>query len=73
VTGCSLGEEGLNGASTCDEFMHATPQEQQAVTVALAGELSKPAFATPLGIPAVPYYCATHPDVTLDEFFAVAG
>lgn len=74
ATGCGLlGDQGLTGASTCDEFIHASPQDQQAVTVALAGEYRKPDFATPLGIPAVPYFCAKYPDVTLDEFFASAG
>jgi len=24
-------------------------------------------------MPAVPYFCASNPDVTLDEFFASAG
>lgn len=73
LVSCSFAEDGLSGASTCDEFMHATPQEQQEVTVALAGEYQKPDYATPLGIPAVPYFCASNPDVTLDDFFANAG
>jgi hypothetical protein len=73
VAGCSMGKEGLSGASTCDEFMHSDSQDQIAVTQALAGEYQKPDYATPLGAPAVPYFCANNPDVTLDEFFAGAG
>jgi hypothetical protein len=53
--------------------MHSTAQEQMDVTQALAGEYKKPDYATPLGAPAVPYFCAQNPDVTLDEFFAGAG
>jgi len=68
----ACGSSGLTGASTCDEFMHATAEEQQRATVSLAGEYGKPDYATPLGIPAVPYYCASHPDETLDDFFANA-
>lgn len=73
LSGCSMADEGLSGASTCDEFMHASPEDQMKVTQALAGEYQKPDYATPLGAPAVPYYCASNPDVTLDEFFANAG
>lgn len=71
--GCSLAGGGLDGASTCDDFMHASAEEQMDVTQALAGEYRKPDYATPLGAPAVPYFCAQNPDVTLDEFFAGAG
>lgn len=71
VAGC--GEEELGESSTCREFLAAEPADQQSITVQLAGKFGKPDYATPLGIPAVPYYCARNPDTTLQEFFEVAG
>lgn len=68
--GCS---SGLSEASTCSEFLAADPTEQHQVVQQLAGKYQKPDYATPLGMPAVPYYCANHPDTTLDEFFSAAG
>jgi hypothetical protein len=71
VAGC--GDQGLSEASTCKDFLAADPADQQSVTQQLAGKFGKPDYATPLGMPAVPYYCANHPDTTLQEFFEAAG
>lgn len=71
ITGC--GEEGLSESSTCKEFLAADPADQQSITQQLAGKFGKPDYATPLGMPAVPYYCAKRPDTTLQEFFESAG
>ena len=71
VAGC--GEEELSESSTCKEFLAADPADQQSITQQLAGKFGKPDYATPLGMPAVPYYCARNPDTTLQEFFEAAG
>lgn len=71
TAGC--GEEGLSESSTCKDFLAADPADQQSITQQLAGKFNKPNYATPLGLPAVPFYCASHPDTTLQEFFESAG
>lgn len=71
IAGC--GEAGLSESSTCKEFLAANPSDQQSITQQLAGKFGKPDYATPLGMPAVPYYCARSPDTTLQEFFESAG
>jgi hypothetical protein len=71
LVGC--GPVGLSGASTCSDFMKASSQDQQQIVSELAGKYQKPDYATPLGQPEIPYYCATHPKITLDQFFAAAG
>ncbi len=74
IAGCSAATEaGLSESSTCQEFLAADPADQQSITQQLAGKFGKASYATPLGMPAVPYYCAKNPDVTLQEFFEAAG
>jgi hypothetical protein len=68
VAGCG----GLSESTSCGDFMKASPQAQQQIVVSLAGKYQKPDYATPLGMPEVPYYCAAHPDTTLGQFFASA-
>jgi hypothetical protein len=70
ATGCG---GGLDGSSTCAEFMNASQGEQDQVINSLAAKYRKPDYTSPLGRPAVPYYCATHPKVTLGQFFAGAS
>ena len=64
---------GLSASSTCKDFLSASAADQNQIVTELAGQYNKPDFATPLGEPDVPYYCAAHPTVTLSEFFAHAG
>jgi hypothetical protein len=64
---------GLTAASTCSQFMNATPQAQQTIVDQLATQYNKPDYASPLGAPEVPYYCAANPNVTLGQFFSNAG
>jgi hypothetical protein len=71
LAGC--GEAGLSESSTCKDFLAADPADQQSVTQQLAGKFNKPDYASPLGMPEVPYYCAGNPDTTLKEFFESAG
>jgi hypothetical protein len=71
VSSCEHG--GLSGSSTCGDFLKASPADQQQITSQLAGKYNKPDYATPLGEPEVPYYCASNPNVTLDQFFAHAS
>jgi hypothetical protein len=71
ASGC--GSSGLSENATCQDFLGADASAQQSVVQQLAGKYHKPDYATPLGMPGVPYYCATHPDVTLKQFFAIAG
>jgi len=70
ASGC--GDSGLTASSTCHQFMNASPQDQATVVNSLAAQYQKPDYATPLGQPEVPYYCAANPNVTLGQFFAKA-
>ncbi len=64
---------GLSASSTCSQFMAASPEAQQQVVSELASQYQKPDYATPLGEPEVPYYCADNPNVTLGQFFSQAS
>jgi hypothetical protein len=71
LTAC--GGSGLSASSTCSAFMAASPGAQQQVTDQLAAQYDKPDYATPLGAPEVPYYCASNPNTTLGQFFQKAS
>jgi len=71
VTSCQ--GAGLSASSTCKDFLGASASDQQQVVSQLAGQYDKPDFATPLGEPDVPYYCASNPNVTLGQFFSHAS
>ena len=60
----------LDGSSTCTVFMNSSEQEQYDVVSSLASKYQKPDYATPLGRPNIPYYCAAKPNMTLDQLFA---
>ena len=60
---------GLSENSTCKDFLAASAQDQQSITQQLAGRYQKPDYATPLGMPEVPYACAADPSMTLKQFF----
>lgn len=64
-----LGSLSLSASSTCQEFMNASPAAQVSIVDSLAAQYHKPDYATPLGEPDVPYYCASNPSVTLGQFF----
>jgi hypothetical protein len=70
ISGCS--GSGLSASSTCSQFMNASQQAQETVVSQLAAKYDKPDYATPLGEPDVPYYCASNPNVTLGQFFSEA-
>lgn len=70
IAGCG---SSLSASSSCSDFLKASPQDQQTVVSKLAGQYQKPDYATPLGEPEVPYYCASNPDVTLGQFFSRAS
>jgi hypothetical protein len=53
--------------------MDASQQAQASIISQLATKYDKPDYATPLGEPEVPYYCASNPDVTLGQFFSNAS
>jgi hypothetical protein len=69
AVGCG---SGLSESSTCQDFLAADASSQQSIVQQLAGKYHKPAYATPLGMPEVPYYCASHADMTLKQFFSIA-
>jgi hypothetical protein len=71
ASGC--GSKTLSESSTCQDFLAADAGQQQSITQQLAGKYDKPDYATPLGMPEVPYYCSSHPDITLRQFFSFAG
>lgn len=64
---------GLSASSTCSQFMGASTQDQSTVVSQLATQYHKPDYATPLGEPDVPYFCASNPNVTLGHFFLEAS
>lgn len=70
VSACGGGA--LSATSTCQDFMNASLTAQQQAISQLAAQYHKPSYATPLGEPEVPYYCAGNPKVTLGEFFSHA-
>ncbi len=70
LSGC--GKSGLSENSTCEEFLAASAQDQRSIVQQLAGKYQKPDYATPLGMPEVPYYCSRHAKVTLKQFFSFA-
>ena len=47
-------------------------QAQQTAVEKLAAQYDKPDYATPLGMPEVPYYCSANPSATLGYFFSHA-
>jgi hypothetical protein len=69
----SCGAGGLSASSTCQDFMNASAQNQQSIIDKLASQYNKPDYTSPLGAPEVPFYCSSHPTVTLGQFFANAG
>jgi hypothetical protein len=52
--------------------MAASASERHEVIDQLSSHYDKPAYATPLGEPEVPYYCTASPSVTLGQFFQKA-
>lgn len=71
ISGCN--GSGLSASSTCSQFMDASQQAQESIISQLATKYDKPDYATPLGEPEVPYYCASNPNVTLGQFFSNAN
>ena len=53
-------------------FMNASSEEQHQVTQQLAQDYALTDFVTPLGEPSAPYFCSSHTEATLDEFFTEA-
>ena len=70
LSACSTSS--LSASSSCESFMKASPSDQHEVIDQLASHYAKPDFATPLGEPEIPYYCAANPSVTLGQFFEKA-
>jgi hypothetical protein len=73
-SGCagSVLGSGLSASSSCKDFMAASASEQHEVIDQLSSHYDKPAYATPLGEPEVPFYCSSSPSVTLGQFFQKA-
>lgn len=72
LTVSACGGSGLSASSSCQNFMEASPTEQHEVIDKLAGDYRKPDYASPLGEPEVPYYCAANPTTKLGDFFEKA-
>jgi hypothetical protein len=70
ASGCG---SGLSASSSCQAFVNASPDDQHAIVCRLAVKYNKPMYATPVGQPEVPFYCASHPKVTLAQFFEQAA
>ena len=67
LSGCG---GGLDGSSTCSDYLGASYDEQHQVVSELAGKYHQPDYATPLGFPNVAYVCAQNPDLTLEDYFS---
>ena len=63
LTGCS--GSGLTADSSCQDFMNASPQDQDQAVSQLAGQLHAPDTVTPLGRPNIAYLCTNEPNNTL--------
>ena len=65
LAGC--GQASLSASSSCQDFLSASPTDQDAAVSKLAGELHAPDAVTPLGRPNVNYLCANEPNMTLGD------
>jgi hypothetical protein len=72
LLGVGCAGSGLSASSSCKDFMAASASERHEVIDQLSSHYDKPAYATPLGEPEVPYYCTASPSVTLGQFFQKA-
>jgi hypothetical protein len=63
LTGCGGG--GLSANSSCQDFMNASPQDQDQAVSQLASQLHAPDAVTPLGRPNIDYLCTNEPNDTL--------
>ena len=70
ATTIACGGTALSGSSTCADFMNATRDQQDQIINSLAVKYHRPDYTTPLGRPDVPYFCATHAQTTLEQFFS---
>jgi hypothetical protein len=71
LSGC--GGSGLSASSSCQDFLSASTQDQDAAVSKLAGELHAPDAVTPLGRPNVNYLCANEPNMTLGDAVSKTG
>lgn len=67
LLGCGGG--GLSASSSCEDFLAASPEDQQQTISKLSSEFETPELTTPLGEPNVGYVCASSPEMTLEEVF----
>jgi hypothetical protein len=67
LLGC--GGEELSASSSCEDFLAASPEDQQQTISKLSSEFNTPQLTTPLGEPNVAYVCASSPEMTLEELF----
>ena len=65
----ACGGSALSASSSCRDFMNGSPEAQHQVIDQLASQYRKPAYATPLGEPEIPYYCSANSSTTLGQFF----
>lgn len=69
--GC--GGASLDAASSCKEFMNASPEEQNSAVSRVASEYGAGNAVTPLGRPNINYLCAKFPEWTLGEVVQRTG
>ena len=63
IAGC--GGSGLGTNSSCQDFLNASPQDQDQAVSQLAVQLHAPDAVTPLGRPNIDYLCTNEPNNTL--------
>lgn len=65
--GCGGG--GLSASSSCEDFLSASPEDQEQTISKLSSQFETPELTTPLGEPNVAYVCSSSPEMSLEEVF----
>jgi hypothetical protein len=70
VAGCG---NSISATTSCNDFLHASPQDQDAAVSKVAADQHAPNSVTPLGRPNINYICASAPNMTLGDAVSHTG
>lgn len=71
--GCAVGGSSIDANTSCKDFLHASPSDQDAAVSKVASDLHAANAVTPLGRPNINYICAGNPDTTLGQAVKATG
>ena len=71
--GCSGLGTSIGASTSCKDFLHASPQDQEAAVSKVAADMRAGNAVTPLGRPNVNYICANSPGKTLGDAVRATG